>query len=68
MSERIDAPQRIVEAMRKLQEAADRLQVEAQAVLFGAAAALDVPDGWQWDGGGWIEGRGARAEEESQVG
>lgn len=55
MSERIDAPQRIVEAMRRLQEAADRLQVEAQAVLFGAAAALDVPDGWQWDGGGWRE-------------
>ena len=55
MSERIDAPQRIVDAMRRLQEAADRLQVEAQAVLFGAAAALNVPDGWQWDGGGWRE-------------
>ena len=53
MSDRIDAPQRIVEAMRRLQEAADRLQVEAQAVLFGAAAALNVPEGWQWDGGGW---------------
>ena len=53
MSDRIGAPQRIVEVMRKLQEAADRLQVEAQAVLFGAAAALNVPEGWQWDGGGW---------------
>ena len=53
MSERIEAPQRIVEAMRRLQEAADRLQLEGQALQFGARAALDVPDGWQWDGSGW---------------
>ncbi len=52
-SERIDAPARIVEAMRRMQEALDRLQLEAQAILFGAMAALDVPDGWQWDGSGW---------------
>jgi len=54
MSERIEAPERIVEAMRRLQEAADRLQLEGQALQFGARAALDVPEGWQWDGGGWV--------------
>ena len=53
MSERIEAPERIVEAMRRLQEAADRLQLEGQALQFGARAALDVPEGWQWDGEGW---------------
>ena len=53
MSDRIEAPQRIVEAMRRLQEAADRLQLEGQALQFGARAALDVPDGWTWDGDGW---------------
>ena len=53
MSERIEAPQRIVDAMRRLQEAADRLQLEGQALQFGARAALDVPEGWQWDGSGW---------------
>lgn len=52
---RIDAPPRITDAMRKLQEALDRLQTEAQAIQFGARAALDVPDDWQWDGAGWRE-------------
>ena len=54
-SNRIAAPQRIVEAMRKLQETLDRLQMEAQAIQFGARAALDVPDTWQWGGDGWRE-------------
>jgi len=58
---RIGAPTRIVEAMRRMQEALDRLQLEAQAIQFGARAALDVPDGWQWDGSGW---RAPSAEEE----
>ena len=53
--ERINAPERITDAMRRIQEAADRLQLEAQALQFGARAALDVPDGWQWDGAGWAE-------------
>lgn len=54
MSERIDAPQRVIDAMRRAQEAMERIQMEAQAIQFGAMAALDVPDGWQWDGGGWV--------------
>lgn len=24
------------------------------AALYGAAIALDVPDGWVWDGSGWV--------------
>lgn len=53
MSERIDAPQRVIDAMKRAQEAIERIQVEAQAIQFGAMAALNVPDGWQWDGSGW---------------
>lgn len=52
-AQRISAPPRIADAMRKLQETLDRLQMEAQAIQFGARAALDVPDSWQWDGDGW---------------
>lgn len=52
-SERIDAPQRVIDAMRRAQEALERIQLEAQAIQFGAMAALDVPDGWGWDGSGW---------------
>ncbi len=51
---RINAPERITDAMRRIQEAADRLQLEAQALQFGARVALDVPDGWTWDGAGWV--------------
>ena len=51
--QRIIAPPRIADAMRRLQETLDRLQMEAQAIQFGARAALDVPDSWQWDGDGW---------------
>lgn len=53
MSERIDAPRRIVEAMETAQRQVERINLEIQAMVFGAAAALDVPDGWQWDGSGW---------------
>mgnify|MGYP007132420463 CR=1 FL=1 len=50
---RIDAPQRVIDAMKRAQEAMERIQLEAQAIQFGAMAALDVPEGWQWDGSGW---------------
>lgn len=51
--QRIDAPVKVLDAIKRAQETIDRLQAEAQAVLFGAAAGLAVPDGWQWDGRGW---------------
>lgn len=54
MAERIDAPAKVLDAIKRAQETIDRLQAEAQAVLFGAAAGLAVPDDWQWDGRGWI--------------
>ena len=53
MSERIEAPQRIVDAIENAQRQVERINLEVQAMVFGAAAALDVPDGWQWDGEGW---------------
>ena len=54
MSEhRIDAPQRIVDAIENAQRQVERINLEVQAMVFGAAAALNVPDGWQWDGSGW---------------
>lgn len=61
-TQRIDAPQRVVEAIRRADEAMQRIQAEAQAILYGAMAALNVPEGWQWDGSGWSEGRGATGE------
>lgn len=54
MSERIEAPARLLEKLRPVQEQVQRLQAEIQAALFGAAMALDVPESWQWDGNGWI--------------
>lgn len=54
MSERIDAPPKLIERLRPVQEQINRMQAEIQAALFGAALALDVPDDWQWDGGGWV--------------
>lgn len=33
---------------------AARTNTEVQAMLFGASAALDVPDGWTCDGSGWV--------------
>ena len=51
---RIAAPQRVLDALQRLQTVVERLQAEANGVVFGAAAALEVPDGWVWDGAGWI--------------
>jgi len=54
VSERIEAPVRLLDKLRPVQEQVNRLQAEIQAALFGAAVALDVPEGWQWDGAGWV--------------
>ncbi len=51
--QRIDCPVRLVERLRPAQEQINRMQAEIQAALFGAQVALDVPDGWVWDGSGW---------------
>lgn len=53
-TQRIEAPARLLEKLRPAQEQVQRLQAEIQAALFGASVALDVPDGWLWDGNGWI--------------
>ena len=52
--QRIDAPTRLLERLRPAQEQINRLQAEIQAALYGASVALDVPEGWVWDGSGWI--------------
>ena len=52
--DRIDAPTKLIERLRPVQEQVNRLQAEIQAALFGAALALDVPEGWVWDGAGWV--------------
>ena len=53
-AQRIDAPAKLIERLRPVQEQVQRLQAEIQAALFGAAMALDVPESWQWDGAGWV--------------
>lgn len=53
--QRIDCPVRLVERLKPVQEQIDKLAGEVQAALFGARLALGVPDGWVWDGSGWIE-------------
>lgn len=58
MSERIDAPVRLIERLRPAQEQVQRLHAEIQAALFGAKMALEVPDNWQWDGAGWVAPEG----------
>ena len=45
-----------MDKLRPVQEQIDRLSAELRAALFGAQVALDVPDGWQWDGGGGVGG------------
>lgn len=55
MSERIEAPAKLIERLRPVQEQINRMQAEIQAALYGAAIALDVPDDWVWDGAGWVE-------------
>jgi hypothetical protein len=52
--ERIEAPHRLLERLRPVQEQINRMQAEVQAALFGAQVALEVPDGWTWDGSGWV--------------
>lgn len=54
-NQRIEAPTKLIERLRPAQEQVQRLQAEIQAALYGAAIALDVPDGWRWDGVGWVE-------------
>ena len=53
-TQRIDAPVRLLEKLKPVQEQIDRLTAEIQAALFGARLALDVPDEWTWDGSGWV--------------
>ena len=53
MNERIDAPPKLIERLRPVQEQINRMQAEIQAALFGAKVALGVPDDWQWDMSGW---------------
>lgn len=52
--QRINAPAKLIERLRPVQEQINRLQAEIQAALFGAQVALGVPDGWVWDGAGWV--------------
>lgn len=63
MSERIDAPAKLIERLRPVQEQIDRLSGELRAALFGAQVALEVPDGWVFDGAGWVA---PRVEEERE--
>ena len=51
---RIECPAKLVERLRPVQEQVNRLQAEIQAALFGAQVAHDLPNGWQWDGAGWV--------------
>lgn len=62
MNERIDAPAKLIERLRPVQEQINRMQAEIQAALFGAQVALDVPDGWVWDGAGWVAPEAATVE------
>lgn len=54
-TQRIEAPARLIDRLRPVQEQINRLQAEIQAALYGASIALDVPEGWVWDGAGWRE-------------
>lgn len=65
MSERIDAPAKLIERLRPVQEQVQRMQAEIQAALFGAKVALGVPDDWRWDGGGWSPADAAAVQETS---
>lgn len=61
-NQRIEAPARLIERLRPVQERILRMQGEVQAALLGAQVALDVPDGWQWDGAGWVAPEGKQGE------
>ena len=54
MSERIEAPARLLEKLRPVQEQINQKQAEISAAVFGAQVALNVPDNWVWDGSGWV--------------
>lgn len=53
MTERIDAPKRILETVLATERQIERLKGELNGIIFGAQAALDVPEGWLWNGTGW---------------
>lgn len=55
MENRIEAPAPVAARVRQVQQMIQQLQAEANAMLYGAAVALNVPEGWSWDGiGGWV--------------
>ena len=66
-TQRIDAPARLVEQLRPVQERINRMQTEIQAALFGAQVALGVPEGWVWDGVGWVEPEKSTSEISPQL-
>jgi len=53
--ERIEAPAKLLDALKPVQEQIDRLSAELRAAVFGARLALGVPDDWFYDGAGWVE-------------
>lgn len=62
-SNKINAPEKLLERLRPAQEQVNRLNAEIAAALLGAKIALDVPEDWVWDGTGWVAPDG---EEEKQ--
>lgn len=64
---KIDAPTRLLERLRPAQEQIDRLNAEIGAALLGARLALNVPDDWMWDGGGWVAPRGEGGDGQNDV-
>lgn len=55
MKQRIEAPVKIVETLERIRQQQQVLAAQAEALLFGASVALEVPEGWQFDGSGWID-------------
>jgi hypothetical protein len=53
-TQRIDAPAKIIDAVQNAQRTVERINLEVQAMEFGARVALDVPEVWVWDGSGWV--------------
>jgi len=53
-TQRIECPVKLIDRLHPVQEQIDRLNNEIQAALFGAQVALEVPEGWVWDGSGWV--------------
>lgn len=67
MSERIEAPEQIIETLERIRQQQQVLAAQAEALLFGASVALRVPDGWQFDGSGWSEPAPSNVLGESQL-